>query len=194
MDLPVYRFIIHGSTCGLDWLNVRNLSIDKVWCLQRIWKQCHCGNNAIVETMNIKGWLHSDNLILSCISIFNHNSKKGNTVFLWWFEVPCMVSTNLCHLIQCYFPIYALNINHSNVLLVSQICQDFSCLRDPPSLFILTWLFFLTFENLPPHFQPIIPSSLLSYHCSLSATWFFPLSSYHNALFYLTSCFCLFPH
>lgn len=38
-DLPIYMFIIHGSTCGLDWLNVRNLSIDKVWYLQGIWKQ-----------------------------------------------------------------------------------------------------------------------------------------------------------
>ena len=30
-----------------------------------LWKQCHCGNNAIVETMNIKGWLQSHNKILS---------------------------------------------------------------------------------------------------------------------------------
>ena len=90
------RFIIHGSICGLDWLNVRYLSVDKVWYLQGIWKQCHSGNNGY-QGMTAFTYLGT----VTLISIFNHNSKKGNIVSLWWFEVSCMVSANLSHLIQC---------------------------------------------------------------------------------------------
>ena len=141
------------------------------------------GNNAILETMAIKGWLHSHTLVLSLSYQFLTIIPKKEILSLY-DGLRCPVWS---------VPIY-LHINHSNFPLVSQTCQAFSCLRDPSPLLILTWLSFLTFENPPPHFEPIIPSSLLSHHYSLSAPWFFPLSSYHSALFYLTGCFCLFPH